>query len=83
MPTLHTRIMSFWDNPIVEKAAAAIIAATAIGFGSMTLSTRDKVRDHDLQLQRFEETRQDIKDIKETVNQVEKDVAVLKARDGK
>lgn len=74
MPARHTSIMDFLDNPIVQKALAAIVAAGVVAFGGMTITTRDKVLKHDMMLEQVVDMRKDVGTIKE-------DVAVLMDRD--
>lgn len=69
----QTSLMSFLENPIVQKALAGIVTAGVVAFGGMTIATRDKVLKHDIVLEEVIEMRKD-------VGQIKSDVAVLKDR---
>lgn len=83
MQPTHTGPMHILENPIVQKALAGIVTAGVVAFGGMTISTRDKVRDHDLMLKQVTEMRGDVGSIKDSIVKVEKDVAIMKDREAR
>lgn len=77
-----------FDHPVTQKALAAVVAAGAVGIGSLGWNAGVRVKEHDLALQTLKEQQVELKEgvvekldgIRNDVADIKTDVAVLKER---